>query len=119
MNAPNTNTNAKERRPVVWIAHDKGGYDFSKASMHGELRRVFRGEFNPFDLTAARRHAEEILKDSQPEDWIIGVGNGLAQVIVALVFSRLHDRLPVLVYHTQRFEYVKRELTALNQEIAK
>lgn len=108
MNASNSNV---ERKPIVWICHDKGGLDFSKAAAHGELRAVFKGIFNPFDLAAAKQHAEQVLADSQPSDWIIGVGNGIAQMLVAAEFIHRHDRLPVLVYHTQKFEYVKRDLS--------
>lgn len=96
-------------KPIVWICHDKGGFDFTKAEVHGEVRSVFKGDFNPFDLHAAMRIAEEILKDSHANDWVIPIGNGVAQMVVALAFVAKHDRLPLLVFHAQRCEYVKRE----------
>jgi len=101
--------------PIVWITHDKGGFDFKGAEQHGELRAVFKGEFNPFDLHAARRIAEEALKDSHANDWIIAVGSGIAGIIVAQAFIARHDRLPLLVYHAQRHEYVKRDQTGFSQ----
>lgn len=104
-----------EKKPTVWIIHDKGGYDFKQAESIGQLKTIFKGEFNPFDLHGARRHAEEVLKDSTPNDWLIGVGNGVAQQVAALVFVRLHDRLPVLVYHSHRREYVRRDLDGFYQ----
>lgn len=97
----------------VWIVHDKGGYDFSQAAVHGALRTIFKGEFNPFDLHGAHEQASSMLEASTPDDWLIGVGAGIAGMIVAVEFVRRHDRLPVLVYHTQRREYVKRDLTGL------
>jgi len=100
------------KTPTVWIVHDKGGFDFSKAAEHGALKTVFKGEFNPFDLHAARHHAEELMKtESSPEDWLVLVGSGIAGAIVAQAFIAQHDHFPVLVYHSQRHEYVKRELT--------
>lgn len=104
--------------PTIWVCHDKGGYDFSKASPLGVIKPVFKGEFNPFDLHAARLHAETVLKDSLPSDWMIGVGNGIAQMLVAAVFVAMHDRFPVLVYHTSRFEYIKRDLDGMHKLIA-
>jgi hypothetical protein len=102
------------RKPIVWITHDKGGFDFKGAEVHGELRPVFKGEFNPFDLHAARFHAEETMKESSQQDWLIIVGSGIAGIIVAQAFIARHDRLPLLVYHVHRREYVKRELTSFH-----
>lgn len=98
-------------KPTVWVIHDKGGYDFSKAAEHGEVKVVFKGEFNPFDLPAARHRAEECMKESGPHDWLIAVGSGIADIIVAQAYIAQHDRLPLLVFHSQRRDYVKRELS--------
>lgn len=104
-------------RPTIWLTHDKGGFDFKAAEVHGELRAVFKGEFNPFDLHDARRKAEEAMKGSHPTDWIIIVGSGIAAAIVTQAFIARHDRLPLLVFHAQRCEYVKRELTGFHPSI--
>jgi hypothetical protein len=101
----------------VWIAHDRGGYDFSSAAEHGETRTVFKGEFNPFDLHSARQQAAETMRDAGPNDWIIMVGSSLASTIVAWTYLAQWDRLPVLVLHAQRRVYVKRELTGLLADI--
>jgi len=105
---------SKADKPTVWIIHDKGpGYDFSQAAAHGNVKTVFKGEFNPFDLHSAQQQAQEVLATSTPDDWLVGVGSGIASMIVAMEFVRRHGRLPILVYHTQRHEYVKRDLTGL------
>lgn len=98
----------------VWVAHDRGEMDFSGALKHGKLVRVFTGEFNPFELLQPMRYVRDLMRQqSTSSDWLILCGNSLACALLAVEYSKLWHKLPVLVWHARRKEYVTRSVPGL------
>jgi hypothetical protein len=103
-------------KPTVWVVHDRGGYDFSDASQYGEVKTLFRGEFNTFDLHGSWSYVQKrFSQESSKDDWLIIVGSNIACAIAAIAYAQQWGHLPVLVYHAKRREYVQRELAGLKK----
>lgn len=97
--------------PTIWISQDRRELDFSAAGRFGKLRAVFDRQFNPFDLPAELERVRKLVhEESGPHDWLILAGSGVTCSLLSLVYSERWGRLPLLIYHTNRREYVKREV---------
>lgn len=97
-------------QPRVFVVHDDGRLDLSKAERFGTLTPVFRTKLwqraNDFDLRAATGIARAAMADATEQDWLLVVGSPALIGLCAYVFVRQTNSLRLLMWDKQLQDYV-------------
>ena len=102
--ATSTRASAHEvtRRPNIYIPN-QAGHDYSSATKFGELVYVTKGKIRKYDLTAFHERAAEIMRDSQPEDYVLISSLNSICAICTAILARKHGRINFLLYRQDRY----------------
>lgn len=93
--------------PKVFVVN-KSGHDFSDAQRFGTLHYLSNGAVDKYAVNKIYRSFANLLRDSQPEDYILITGLTMMSCIACSCFSYLHGRLNMLIYKDGR--YIERKL---------
>ena len=93
--------------PHVYIVN-KSAHDFSPAEIFGEIVFLSEGPMNRYSTNNMHRRFTEIMKDSDPEDYIVPCSLNVMNIIAGAVFARLHGTLNLLLF--KGGEYLERNL---------
>ena len=88
---------------------NKSAHVFEAAKKFGDLVFVTEGKVSRFDAHAIWRAWNEVLKDSQPEDFIVVTALNILCTVGAAAFAAKHGRINLLLYRNGR--YIRRELS--------
>lgn len=91
--------------PKVFITN-KGGHDYSPAEEFGELVFITEGLFDQFNIGGMYRYAVDALSNSSEDDYILPTGLPVMNMVVALVWARLHGKANLLLF--SRGSYIHR-----------
>ena len=83
--------------PRVYVI-SRSPHDFSEAEHFGELIFLSEGRMNRFSTNHIARSFMEIMKDCQPEDYILQTGLTVMNMIATAIFASKHKRLNLLIY---------------------
>lgn len=91
---------------------NRGGHNHEDAKRFGEIIFLSEGLMNRYAVTQIYRQFATILRDSEPEDYILVTGLTIMNSIACSIFSRLHGRLNLLLYKSSSDggRYVERVL---------
>ena len=87
---------------------NKSSHNFSAAKKYGEAIYLSEGLMNRYATTNMHRQFTAILKDSQPEDYIVLCSLNVMNAIACSIFVRKHGTLNLLLY--KKGGYVERNL---------
>lgn len=83
--------------PKVYVI-SKSNHDFTEAEHFGELIFLSEGKMNRFSTNHIARCFEEMMKDCQPEDFILQTGLTVMNMIATAIFASKYKRLNLLIY---------------------
>ena len=90
---------------TVWITYNDRRKDMSNADRYGELKDVFSSigkEYNGDKLIA---HARSVLKNWQPGDYLLVVGDPALVGLCMVVISEMDEEVNLLRWDRNNFEY--------------
>jgi hypothetical protein len=93
--------------PRVFVVN-RSSHDLSKAEPFGELIYLSEGPMSRYATNNMHRQFSEILRDSDPEDYLLLCGLNIMNCLACSVFSHLHNRLNLLLFKEGR--YIERNL---------
>ena len=96
----------------VYIVN-KSTHDFSSAERFGDLVFMSEGPINRYAVSQMERQFSEIMKDSNPEDYILCTSLTQMNIVAACTFQNMHGRVNLLIHkYTRNGEdsYVERSL---------
>jgi hypothetical protein len=77
-------------------------HDFSAAEVYGEIVFLSEGNIRKYATNILYREFYEILKTSDPTDYILISGLTVLNVIATLIMQRLHGRVNLLLFKPGR-----------------
>ena len=95
-----------------------GGHDFSPAMEYGRLIYLSEGRYSRYDVNSIYREFSDILKESQPEDYILLSGLPIMQAIAVTIMAMKHGKVNILQFKQtgdKKF-YIERNLIFNNEE---
>jgi len=95
--------------PKVFITN-RSGHDFSAARSYGKFVYLSVGMANPYEVTKIYREFAAILRNSDPEDYILVTGLNIMNMIAAAIMARKHGKINLLQYHAEDKSYKERSL---------
>jgi hypothetical protein len=98
--------------PRIYIVN-KGCHDYSSAEEYGTLVFLSRDMYSRFSTGKIFRVFREIMRDSDPEDFILISGLSVMSSIACAIFSAKHQRVNLLLYNSgpqMEDHYVKRTI---------
>jgi hypothetical protein len=106
--------------PKVYVVN-KSCHDFTKAEEFGEIVFLTIGNVNRYATSNMYRKFEREMKKSSPEDYMLLSGMTVMSVIACGMFSMLHKRLNLLIWKSDRKEYIERiiKMEDLNESTTK
>lgn len=78
------------------------GHDFTKAEKYGELVFVTTGYVSFQSLDRIKFEIVESLKTSRPDDWLCLTGVPILQVVSAVVWFHMHNKVNLLVWDRKK-----------------
>lgn len=97
----------QEQTRKVYITN-RGGHNYEKAKVFGELVYVTEGTLNRFNTSNLYRAFISAMENSQPTDFLLITSMNVLNAIGAAVFARKHGRLNLLLFRDN--EYILREV---------
>ena len=88
-------------------------HDFSPAEEFGELVPLSQGPCNRYSVNNIHRIFWPVLKDSNPDDYLLVCGLGIMTAVATAIMSHLHGRVHFLLF--KKGGYIPRTLI-LDQE---
>jgi len=88
-------------KPNIYIPNS-GCHDFSAAKHFGKLITLSKGALNLYSIGGLYRLMEPILLNSTKEDYILICGPTVANVVATTIFTHLHGKLNLLIYHVDK-----------------
>jgi len=85
------------KKPNVYVV-SRSCHDFSMAEKFGHLIFLSSGPINLTSTSKMYRKFYQILKNSEPTDYILPSGLSIMGMIACSIFSVLHGRLNLLIY---------------------
>lgn len=85
--------------PKVFIPN-RSIHDFSPAEPFGELVYLSTGNMNCFQTSRAYRKFWPLMKDSDPEDYLLVTGLPMLSLVAAYILIMKHRRLNLLLFRT-------------------
>lgn len=101
---------------TVWVTYNDRRKNMSNAEKFGELKDVFSSigkEYNPDKLI---QHARTVLKNWQPGDYLLVVGDPALVGICMVVISEIDDEINLLKWDRINFEYIPMTLNFMPQK---
>ena len=92
-------------------------HDFSKAERFGELVYLTEGNLNRYNTSSMYRQFEKEIKNSKPEDLILLSGMTIMSTIASAMFSARHKRLNLLIWKSDKQDYIERTIELESLEI--
>lgn len=92
-------------------------HDFSKAERFGQLIYLTKGNLNRYNISSMYRQFEKAIKDSSPEDLILLSGMTIMSTIASAMFSTRHQRLNLLIWKSDKQDYVERSIDLSELEL--
>lgn len=86
----------------------KSSHDYREAEKYGKLVFLSEGRMNRFCTNNIARQFEELMRESNPEDYILQTGLTVMNMIATAIFVAKHKRLNILLY--DRGRYIERNL---------
>lgn len=99
--------------PKVFVVSNSA-HDFSEAKKFGKLSYLSEGAMNRYHCNNMHRQFIEVLKSSNPDDYILPCGLSIMNSIACATFATLHGRLNLLLFRKGR--YVERNIIFNNKE---
>ena len=92
------------KNPTIFVTQDDGHKDFSKAEIYGKLRFVF--PYRPSkDNSVLVDHARFVMKDYQPGDYILIVGNPKLTAIMFAAALEVADEVQFIQWDRHTMSY--------------
>lgn len=88
---------------VVFADHRK---DFSKAEQFGQLKDIFSSVGRNYHGSALIEHARHVLRDIQPGDYILSVGDPVLVGICMAVALEYDGEINILRWDREEFKYL-------------
>jgi len=87
--------------PKIYVPN-KSIHDYSPAEVYGKLVFLSEGNFSCYRTSRAYRKFWPILKNSEPEDYLLVAGLPMLNIVAAYILTRLHGRLNLLLFKTDK-----------------
>lgn len=94
---------------TVYVVQVDNSKDLSDAKRYGQLRAIFGKPRKPYDTSGMVARARRILSDWQPGDYLLMIGDPTLCAVCMTVAGERDDRLNVLSWNRDTFEYVAQE----------
>lgn len=88
---------------VVCVDNTK---DISDAKRYGKLRGVFSHMRKPYNTNGVVRHARSVLKEWQPGDFLLFMGDPILCAVALSVVAEYDESINVLQWDRLLFQYV-------------
>lgn len=96
-----------ETKPnTVFVVQSDTNKDFSDAKRYGTLRAVFGRPRKPYDTTALVAKARRVLKDWQPGDHLLMVGDPTLCAVCMSIITEEFDSVNILSWDRDMFQYI-------------
>lgn len=90
---------------TVYIVN-KSNHDFGPAKEFGTLTFLSEGPMSRYSTNNMFRHFSAVLKDSNPDDYIVPCSLNVMNAVACAIFAHQHGRLNLLLY--RQGEYIER-----------
>jgi hypothetical protein len=87
---------------------NKSCHDFTAAEQFGELKFLSVGSLKRYDCASMYRQFSEIMKSSKPDDYLLLSGLAIMNSVASAIFAHKHKRLNLLLWNSQKKEYIER-----------
>lgn len=94
---------------TVFVVQVDNTKDLSDAKRYGQLRAVFAKPRKPYDTQGMVYRARRVLKDWQPGDYLLMIGDPTLCAVCMTVVADYDDRINVLSWNRDTFDYVPQE----------
>lgn len=91
-------------KPRVYISNF-GGHDFSPAEKWGELQFITRGFISFQSLDRLKFQIAQGILDSSPDDYLLLSGTNIINVVAALLWFELHEKVNILNFDKTMNDY--------------
>ncbi len=91
---------------TVFVVQVDNSKDLSDAKKYGSLRAVFGKPRKPYDTDAMVAKARRVLKDWQPGDYLLMIGDPTLCAVCMAVASEQEDIINVLSWDRDSFQYM-------------
>ena len=88
--------------PKVFIVN-KSAHDFSAAEEFGEVVFLSEGPMNRYSSNNMHREFSAMMKDSEPDDYIVPCSLNVMNCMASSVFAVMHKRLNLLLFKGGRY----------------
>ena len=88
--------------PNVYVVN-KCSHDFTRAKEFGKLVYLSEGAMNRYGTNHIHCVMDEVLKDSNPEDYILPCSMNIMNVIACSIFAAKHGRINLLLYKNGKY----------------
>lgn len=92
-------------------------HDFSKAERFGELIYLTKGNLNRYNISSMYRQFESEIKKSNENDLILLSGMTIMSTIASAMFAARHQRLNLLIWKSDKQDYIERTVELGSLEI--
>lgn len=99
---------SNKKKKVYIVNHS--GHDFAPAEKFGELVFLSDGSINKFEVNDMYRQMLPLLRESDPEDFILPTSLPILSIVAIGIFISLHNRMNVLLYDAAKSKYVSRTI---------
>lgn len=96
-----------EKKHKVYIVN-KSAHDFSPANRFGEPVFLSEGPMNRYSVNNMVRQFTDIMKDSEPDDYIVPCSLNVMNSIASAIFAYKHGRLNFLLFKAG--DYIERNV---------
>lgn len=104
------------RAPKVYVPN-KSYHDFRSAERFGELIFLTEGIVKRFNTNDITRQCYEMMKDAQPNDYVLISGLSIINSIACAIFARRFGRINVLLHDPKSGDYRSRSVVIDDKEV--
>lgn len=97
--------------PTIWVVYNDTRKDFSKAGKFGKLKDIFSSAVRNYDGALLIEHVQTVLEKSNPEDYLLIVGDPALCSIATVVMADLHGTVNMLRWNRDTYQYNPLTLT--------
>ena len=90
----------KISKPKIYIPN-AGMHNFSAAEVFGTLVPLSKGKVNILSVGGLYRQFVQLLS-SKPDDYILICGPTICNIVACVMFTQVHKKLNLLIYHIGR-----------------
>lgn len=82
---------------------NKSAHDFSEASKYGEIVFLSEGPINRYATNNMLRQFSDMMKDSEPDDYIVPCSLNVMNAIASAIFAHKHGTLNLLLFKERSY----------------